>query len=106
MADFKAEYLACPIRQVISRFGDKWSMLVLFMLHKSDTGTLRFNEIHKLMSDCSQKMLSQTLKNLEHYNLVHRFAHRNGQVTYALTPLSGRLGTPAFRRRCRQGYCA
>ena len=72
MADFKAEYLACPIRQVISRFGDKWSMLVLFMLHKSDTGTLRFNEIHKLMSDCSQKMLSQTLKNLEHYNLVHR----------------------------------
>ena len=28
MADVKAEYLACPIRNVISRFGDKWSMLV------------------------------------------------------------------------------
>ena len=26
MADVKAEYLACPIRQVVSRFGDKWSM--------------------------------------------------------------------------------
>ena len=72
MADFKAEYLACPIRQVISRFGDKWSMLVLFMLHKSDTGTLRFNEIHKLMSDCSQKMLSQTLKRLEQIGLIAR----------------------------------
>ncbi|MBQ7513945.1 MAG: helix-turn-helix transcriptional regulator [Prevotella sp.] len=30
MADFQAGYLACPIRQVISRFGDKWSMLVLY----------------------------------------------------------------------------
>ena len=65
MADIKAEYLACPIRHVVSRFGDKWSMLVLYMLYKSETGVLRFNEIRKLMSDCSQKMLSQTLKNLE-----------------------------------------
>ena len=72
MADIKAEYLACPIRNVISRFGDKWSMLVLFMLHNSETGILRFNEIRRLMTDCSQKMLSQTLKNLEQSHLVHR----------------------------------
>ena len=45
MSDIKAEYLACPIRQVVSRFGDKWSMLVLYMLHTSTTGVLRFNEI-------------------------------------------------------------
>ena len=62
MADVKAEYLACPIRQVVSRFGDKWSMLVLYMLHTSKTGVLRFNEIRRLMTDCSQKMLSATLK--------------------------------------------
>ena len=72
MADIKAEYLACPIRQVISRFGDKWSMLVLYMLHTSETGVLRFNEIRRLMTDCSQKMLSATLKNLEQSHLVHR----------------------------------
>ncbi len=59
MADIKAEYLACPIRQVVSRFGDKWSMLVLYMLHTSErqrvgdqgsgmTGVLRFNEIRRL----------------------------------------------------------
>ena len=72
MADIKAEYLACPIRQVVSRFGDKWSMLVLYMLHTSETGILRFNEIRRLMTDCSQKMLSQTLKNLEQSHLVHR----------------------------------
>ena len=45
MADIKASYLACPIRQVVSRFGDKWSMLVLYLLHNSNTGVLRFNEI-------------------------------------------------------------
>jgi len=87
MADIKAEYLACPIRQVISRFGDKWSMLVLFMLNKSETGVLRFNEIRKLMTDCSQKMLSQTLKNLERSHLVHRevFPEVPPRVEYSLT---------------------
>ena len=47
----RSQYLACPIRQVVSRFGDKWSMLVLYMLHTSETGILRFNEIRRLMTD-------------------------------------------------------
>ena len=87
MADIKAQYLACPIRHVISRFGDKWSMLVLYMLYKSETGVLRFNEIRKLMSDCSQKMLSQTLKNLEQCHLVHREVYPEvpPRVEYSLT---------------------
>ena len=87
MADIKAEYLACPIRNVLSRFGDKWSMLVLFMLHRSDTGILRFNEIRRLMTDCSQKMLSQTLKNLEQSHLVHREVYPEvpPRVEYSLT---------------------
>ncbi len=87
MADVKAEYLACPIRNVISRFGDKWSMLVLFMLHNSETGILRFNEIRRLMTDCSQKMLSQTLKNLEQSHLVHREVYPEvpPRVEYSLT---------------------
>ena len=87
MADLKAEYLACPIRRVISRFGDKWSFLVLFMLNKSETGVLRFNEIRRLMTDCSQKMLSQTLKNLEQSHLVHRevYAEVPPRVEYSLT---------------------
>ena len=56
--EINPEYLACPIRQVISRFGDKWSMLVLYALDRSDTGVMRFSELHAHMSDCSQKMLS------------------------------------------------
>ena len=87
MADIKAEYLTCPIRQVISRFGDKWSVLVLYSLHASDTGILRFNEIRRLMTDCSQKMLSQTLKNLEQSHLVNRKVYPEvpPRVEYSLT---------------------
>ena len=87
MADIKAEYLACPIRNVVSRFGDKWSMLVLYQLHVSETGILRFNEMRRMMTDCSQKMLSQTLKNLEQSHLVHREVYPEvpPRVEYSLT---------------------
>ena len=87
MADIKAEYLACPIRNVISRFGDKWSMLELYSLHTSETGVLRFNELRRHMTDCSQKMLSQTLKNLEQSHLVHREVYPEvpPRVEYSLT---------------------
>ena len=97
MADIKAEYLACPIRQVVSRFGDKWSMLVLYMLHTNETGVLRFNEIRRLMTDCSQKMLSQTLKNLEQSHLVHREVYPEvpPRVEYSLTE-TGRSLMPAI----------
>ena len=87
MADIKAEYLACPIRNVLSRFGDKWSMLVLYSLNTSETGVLRFNELRRHMADCSQKMLSQTLKNLEQSHLVHReiYPEVPPRVEYSLT---------------------
>ena len=93
MADIKAEYLACPIRNVLSRFGDKWSMLVLYSLNTSETGVLRFNELHRHMADCSQKMLSQTLKNLEQSHLVHReiYPEVPPRVEYSLTEVGKSL---------------
>ena len=42
-------------RNVVSRFGDKWSILVLFMLHRNETGILHFNEMRHLLTYCSQK---------------------------------------------------
>ena len=96
MENIRTEYLACPIRRVVSRFGDKWSLLVLFMLNKSETGVLRFNEIRRLMTDCSQKMLSQTLKNLEQSHLVHRevYAEVPPRVEYSLTETGKSLMPP------------
>ena len=78
-------YLECPIRNVIEKFGDKWSLLVLY--HLNLHGTMRFNSLHRDMADCSQKMLSQTLKNLEQNNLVHREVYPEvpPRVEYSLT---------------------
>lgn len=78
-------YLNCPIRQVIDKFGDKWSLLVMYHLHKN--GTLRFGELHRDMSDCSQKMLSQTLKRLENIGLIKRAIYPEvpPRVEYTMT---------------------
>lgn len=99
MAEPRIEYLTCPIRQVLNRFGDKWSLLVLYTLHSSNTGTLRFNEIRRHMTDCSQKMLSATLKRLEQSNLVHRKVYPvvPPRVDYSLTD-TGRSLMPAVAK--------
>ena len=52
----------CPVRDVLSRLGDKWSMLVLITL--SANGTMRFSDIHKTIADVSQRMLTVTLRTL------------------------------------------
>lgn len=95
--DINPSYLACPIRQVISRFGDKWSMLVLYTLHASEVGVLRFSELYHKMVDCSQKMLSATLKNLEQNNLIHREVYPvvPPRVEYSLTD-TGKSLMPAI----------
>ncbi|MBR5699144.1 MAG: helix-turn-helix transcriptional regulator, partial [Prevotella sp.] len=43
------KYKACPIRNVIEKFGDKWSLLVLY--HLNERGTMRFNDLGRDMSD-------------------------------------------------------
>ena len=86
-------YIGCPIRHVISRFGDKWSMLVLYELNQSKEGKLRYSELSKKMLDCSQKMLSATLRNLEENGLVRRTVHNTMpiQVDYSLTEVGQSL---------------
>ena len=93
-------YDACPIRQVISRFGDKWSMLVLSTLDQSSSGVLRYSEIQRQITDCSQKMLSQTLRRLESNHLVSRTVYPvvPPKVEYALTDV-GRSLMPCINSR-------
>ena len=75
----------CPIRNVLSRIGDKWSMLVLFTLEKY--GVLRFNGLKVYIPDISKKMLSTALKVLEADGLVARkvYAEVPPRVEYSLT---------------------
>ncbi|BCS85258.1 MULTISPECIES: winged helix-turn-helix transcriptional regulator [Prevotella] len=87
------EYLTCPIRNVLAKFGDKWSLLVLYHLYVAENGVMRFNELRRNMTDCSQKMLSQTLKNLESNNLVNRklYPEVPPRVEYSLTDIGKSL---------------
>lgn len=75
----------CPIRDIISRVGDKWSLLVMISL--STNGTMRFSEIQKSLGDVSQKMLTVTLKTLGEMNLVNRESYPEipPRVEYELT---------------------
>jgi DNA-binding HxlR family transcriptional regulator len=80
-----ADVEACPIRNVLDRFGDKWSILVLLVL--DEFGTLRFNELHRTIGEVSQKMLTVTVRSLEADGLVNRtmYAEIPPRVEYQLT---------------------
>lgn len=75
----------CPIRNVLSRIGDKWSMLVLFTLENNECQ--RFKELQRNIPDISQKMLTATLKTLEADGLVRREAYAEvpPRVEYSLS---------------------
>ena len=80
-----ALYPNCPIRNVLSRVGDKWSMLILFTWENHPT--IRFKELQRNIPDISQKMLTATLKALEADGLISRevFPEVPPRVEYALT---------------------
>lgn len=75
----------CPVRNVVDRIGDKWSVLILLLL--SESGVMRFGEIHKWIGTISQKMLTVTLKTLEADGLVQRTVYPQipPRVEYRLT---------------------
>lgn len=81
----------CPIRDVLSRLGDKWSMLVLVTLNAN--GTMRFCDIHKTIADISQRMLTVALRTLEADGLISRkvYAEVPPRVEYRLTELGESL---------------
>lgn len=81
----------CPVRQVLDRFGDKWSILVLLVL--GERGTLRFNELNKEIRDVSQKMLTVTLRTLEADGLVKRTIYPEvpPRVEYEITSMGKSL---------------
>ncbi len=81
----------CPIRDVLSRLGDKWSMLVLVTLNAN--GTMRFSDVHKAIADISQRMLTVTLRTLEADGLISRkvYAEVPPRVEYRLTELGESL---------------
>ena len=75
----------CPIRNVLARVGDKWSLLVLYNLQHREP--VRFKELQRQIPDISQKSLTQTLRTLEEEGFVSRevFPEVPPRVEYSLT---------------------
>ena len=78
-------YPDCPIRNILARISDKWSILILFTLNQSEL--MRFNALQKNIPDISQKMLTVTLRTLEEDGFVKRqvYAEVPPRVEYSLT---------------------
>lgn len=89
----RGEHSNCPVRGVLDRIGDKWSVLVVIKLGERSH---RFNELRREVGDVSQRMLTRALRNLEREGLVSRTIHPTTppQVEYALTDLGRTLLEP------------
>lgn len=76
---------SCPIRNVVARFGNKWSLLIMLTL--SQESPIRFNELLRRIPDISSRVLSGTLRTLEADDLIHRevYATVPPKVEYSLT---------------------
>ena len=85
--------LKCPVRDVLDQIGDKWSTLLLLILGERSH---RFGELRRAVPDISQRMLTQTLRDLQRDGLISRHVHPTvpPSVEYRLTPLGQSLLEP------------
>jgi DNA-binding HxlR family transcriptional regulator len=81
---------SCPSREVIAMLASKWVMLLIPLLRR---GPQRNGDLMRAIGGVSQKMLTQTLRDLETHGLVARrdYAEVPPRVEYALTPLGESL---------------
>ncbi|TCS10281.1 helix-turn-helix domain-containing protein [Caulobacter sp. BK020] len=94
-SDRQAPNCSAYTRDLLSRVGDKWSILIVAHLAE---GPMRFNALKRTIGQISQRMLTLTLKSLEKDGLVSRtmFPTIPPRVDYALTPLGETLMGPVM----------
>lgn len=78
----------CPIRNILAKLCNKWTLLVIYTLDQTDKETIRFKELQRAIPDISQKMLTVTLRTLEDDGYITRTVYPEvpPRVEYALTP--------------------
>jgi DNA-binding HxlR family transcriptional regulator len=83
----------CPVRGVLDRIGDKWSTLIVITLAEQP---LRFGQLRRTIPDISQRMLTQTLRDLQRDGLIsrHVFPTQPPSVEYRLTAMGQSLLEP------------
>lgn len=80
----------CPVETTIDLIGGKYKALILWHL---STGTLRFNQLQKLITSATPRMLTLQLRELETQNLIARkiYAEVPPRVEYSMTELGKSL---------------
>ncbi|MEO8373842.1 MAG: helix-turn-helix domain-containing protein [Sphingomonas bacterium] len=80
------------VNELIGRVADKWTMIILEVL--TEHGELRFTQLFRQVNGISQKMLTQTLRQMERDGMVTRTVHAAvpPRVDYRLTELGASLG--------------
>ena len=86
----------CPVRDVIQIISGKWSSLLMMALAEKP---YRFGELRRLVPDISQRMLTQTLHDLQRDGYVRRevFATKPPSVEYRLTDLGRSMFGPLYQ---------
>jgi DNA-binding HxlR family transcriptional regulator len=81
----------CPSREILKHITSRWGVLVLVALRE---GTHRFSELRRKVGEVSEKMLAQTLQQLEQDGFINRVSHPvvPPHVEYSLTPLGEGVG--------------
>ena len=82
----KKELPACPVATSVSLIGDKWKLLIISNLKSR---TLRFNELQRDLDGISQKVITETLRQMIDDGLVYRNDYHENppRVDYGLTDL-------------------
>lgn len=90
------DHANCPIRDLLARIGDKWSMLVIASLARAPENCARFSELMREVSGISQRMLTTTLRHLERDGIVTRqiYGEVPPRVEYTLTARGKELLVP------------
>ncbi len=85
--DLPQDHKNCPVQDLLSRLGDKWSMLVIVALANANNNCMRFSELQRGVNGISQRMLSATLRNFERDGIVirHLYPEVPPKVEYTLT---------------------
>ncbi len=85
--DKTQDHRNCPVQDLLSRLGDKWSMLVIVALANANNNCMRFSELQRAVNGISQRMLATTLKNFERDGIVYRrlYPEVPPRVEYTLT---------------------
>lgn len=77
----------CPIRNILARICDKWSLVVIYTLNNAGQEPVRFKQLQRQIPDISQKMLTTTLRTLEEDGYISRTVYPEvpPRVEYTLT---------------------